>query len=901
MQKPTEMDTRSGVLAGLIAALVASSVFVASSAQAATPSCTGIAAQLLTNSDITKATSVVVPASGNNLGYCNVQITVSDMAGPAYGYLAGQAQAINIGIGLPLSSGDGGSGGVQGSWNGRIVDLGGGGFQGSVGSTTSSTNFGYVGSSTDTGHSGASGTFSLNPDDSLNWGQIKDFFYNGIHAQSVWSKKLTLMYYGMPQQYAYWSGGSTGGRQGHQIAQRYPDDYDGIITCCSAFNWDRFIPAEMWGEVVMNQEVGAPISAAKLGAVTNAAIASCQNKFGGAANADGIIQDPRQCLYSANAYVCGLSTATVATLNANGGYSTGAVDTTNCLTVQEASAVNKIWDGPPSSNPQLQSWFGMERGTPLSSGLDGSTPFSISTVWFQYWEFQNPAFDWHTLTEANFIQAFQQSEMMFHQVAGTDDPNLSRFKAHGGKLITMHGLADQLIMPRGTYNYYNRVMAAMGGLAATQSFYRLFPYPGNNHEGGNSTQPNAPLLNFGPAAPNTAGNVFNGLVNWVENGVAPTQVIAYNNTNVAAATVSRPICMYPNTLSYNGSGSVDSAANFTCVTQTADQFANAATVVPDPGPQPVESIADTHDYNADHISDVLWRDTAGDVGMWLVNGNSVLQTAVLGNLSPTTWGIVGQRDFTGQGYSSILWRDTAGDVGMWQMNGTTVQSTTMLSTISLTPSPTNWSVVATGDFNANGTGDILWEDNQGNLLIWFMNGSQISSTQMLGKLPANTSVVGADMNGWIFLRNTVTGDVGIWIVNGGTVAQTVDFGIVPLNWTIAGIGDFNHGGVSDILWRDNLGNVGVWVLQPTAAGGGTVQIASTQLLGNVPLTWSIAQTGDFNGDLRADILWIDNTGNVGAWFLGGSSPSSPSPISVLSTGMYGNVGTIWSVQAMNSE
>jgi hypothetical protein len=217
----TRIPTK-GPLFGWAVALMASTALIPSSAHAALPSCSGLAALLLQNADIASATSAVVPAAGANLAYCNVQITVSDLAGPAFGYQAGQSQAIKVGIGLPLSAADGGSGGVQGAWNGRIEDLGGGGYAGSVGSTTTSTNAGYVGSSTDTGHSGGTGTFALNNDDSLNFGLIRDFFYNGIHDQELWSKKLTLMYYGMAQKYAYWNGCSTGGGQGTNLAQRYP-------------------------------------------------------------------------------------------------------------------------------------------------------------------------------------------------------------------------------------------------------------------------------------------------------------------------------------------------------------------------------------------------------------------------------------------------------------------------------------------------------------------------------------------------------------------------------------------------------------------------------------------------------------------------------------------------------
>src|SRR5262249_43817000 len=162
-----------------------------------------------------------------------------------------------------LSAADGGTGGVQGGWNERIQDLGGGGYAGSVGSVTGATDAGFAGSSTDTGHSAAQGgTFALNPDGSLNFGLIRGFAFNGIHQQAIWTKRLVHMYYGKGPKFTYWNGCSTGGRQGHQQAQKYPNDFDGILAGAPAFNWDRFIPAEQWGEIAMNQEVGAPIASA---------------------------------------------------------------------------------------------------------------------------------------------------------------------------------------------------------------------------------------------------------------------------------------------------------------------------------------------------------------------------------------------------------------------------------------------------------------------------------------------------------------------------------------------------------------------------------------------------------------------------------------------------------------
>lgn len=203
-------------LVSLVGTLMASAAFFSSvrEANAAPPNCSGLATLLLNYGDIVSATSTKQPAANGNASYCLVNITVSDLAGPQHGYLPNQKQMINIGIGLPLSTADGGSGGVQGNWNGRIENLGGGGYAGSVGAVTSATDAGYAGSSTDTGHpASAGGTFALNPNGSLNWGLIRDFAINGIHDQTIWTKNLVQMYYARGARYTYWNGCSTGGRR----------------------------------------------------------------------------------------------------------------------------------------------------------------------------------------------------------------------------------------------------------------------------------------------------------------------------------------------------------------------------------------------------------------------------------------------------------------------------------------------------------------------------------------------------------------------------------------------------------------------------------------------------------------------------------------------------------------
>ena len=302
--------------------------------------------------------------------------------------------------------------------------------------------------------------------------------------------------------------------------------------------------------------------------------------------------------------------------------------------------------------------------------------------------------------------------------------------------------------------------------------------------------------------------------------------------------------------------------------------------------QMARSITNTHDFDANTASDVLFRDTSGNVGMWemKLGTGAIQQTNVIGNV-PLLWSIIGQRDFIGNGNSGILWRDTSGNLAMWQMNGPAIQGVTTYD-----PVPSTFQVAGTGEYNANGMGDILFEDNQSNLFISFMNGSQITSTQFLAKLPAGWVVAQTDRKASIFLRNTVTGDVGVWLLKGTTIVQQVDLGPVPLNWTIAGIGDFDGNASSDILWQDTAGDVGIWLMEIDPS---QVKILSAPVLGTVAAKWSIAHTGDYSGIGKADILWVDNTGNVAAWFMNGTTISA-----VVN---YGNIGTSWAVQSLNSE
>ena len=287
----------------------------------------------------------------------------------------------------------------------------------------------------------------------------------------------------------------------------------------------------------------------------------------------------------------------------------------------------------------------------------------------------------------------------------------------------------------------------------------------------------------------------------------------------------------------------------------------------------------THDFDLDGKSDILWRDTGGNVAIWEMNTAQVSSSVFVGNV-PTTWSIVGQRDFDGDGKADIIWHDTSGNVAVWPMNGATVLSSNFVSNV-----PTSWSIAGTADFNGDGKADILWRDNTGNVAIWLMNGGTVSSNLFVSNVPISWLIVGASGKD-IFWRDT-NGNTAVWIMNGGTVSSNVFLGNVPTTWSIVGTGDFSGDGNVDILWRDNTGNVAVWMLDSLG------NVISNVFVANVPTTWSIAETGDFNGDGKSDILWHDNSGNTAIWLMNGGTVSSNLFVS--------NVPTAWSIQGAGAD
>jgi hypothetical protein len=391
----------------------------------------------------------------------------------------------------------------------------------------------FAEASDDEGHTSGGGTFGENPE------LRADFGYLTEHQLDVVAKTIIKQFYGSNPSYSYFDGCSQGGHEGLTEAERYPSDFNGIIAGAPASivqELNSFY--QPWLANVDWTAAGQPIlTSAQLPLLHNAVMAAC-------AGADGQIDNPFDCHYDPGRLQC-----------------TGAA-TATCLTAAQVAVVRKIYSGPV--DPQGQRLY--PGGEPYGSELawspwmipaPGQTytqtiSYSIGASWLKFLSFPGvvPGSQTSVLEHATFTAAaFEQAE----KLAGlydADDPNLSAFRADGGKLIMWQGWADQAISPYGTIDYYTDMTKLMGGLTSTQQFARLFMLPGVNHCGGGN-------------APNQL-DLVDPILNWVEHGQAPTSVLATETSQSSPATVvaTRPIFPYPEISHYNG-GNVNAASSYT--------------------------------------------------------------------------------------------------------------------------------------------------------------------------------------------------------------------------------------------------------------------------------------------------------------------------------------------------
>ena len=512
---------------------------------------------------------------------CVVKLLVGPgNAGPADA--PSTSQGIGIEVWLPSEA----------KWNKRIHVKGGGGWAGGVhtsltalagtsGGTAGAPSAtamveGAVSASTDTGHANTSngGSFAMKPDRTVNTVLWNDFSQRGIHEMAVKTKELTKAFYGESQRKAYFNGFSTGGRQGHKLAQVYPGDFDGILAGAPAFNWTRFITGELYPQIVYQRDLGGvPLTPAQASLVGNAAISAC-DVVGG--QHLGYIVDHSQCRYDP------VNDPAVLCVSDGGTGPAGS-----CVTRPQATAIDKIWYGmttdgsvpAPATDigmgPTLaanQRWFGLARGTSFA-GLAGATPFTIATDLVAL-ELQDPTFAtpsfinatgngadrWRTLDYAALSNAYDQGLALQGSFANinTDDPDLAQFALRGNKMLVYHGTADTLIPFPGTLNYYDRLSDEVANDPVApqivKNFYRLFLVPGMAHGFSNGTTNTA----ASPPLP-TIDQLYAALTGWVEEGNSPER-LEIKTPATATTQASALLCSYPTRPVFTGTDPRTAAA-----------------------------------------------------------------------------------------------------------------------------------------------------------------------------------------------------------------------------------------------------------------------------------------------------------------------------------------------------
>ena len=406
-------------------------------------------------------------------------------------------------------------------WNGRLESVGNGAWAGSIGyrDLATAVTTGYVAASTDTGHSETTAAFVVGHPEKL-----IDFAYRAVHEMTLAAKAITAAYYGKNPMRAYFNGCSTGGRQALAEAQRYPDDYDGIIAGAAANYPSHLQGAQVWTTEITNQSDGY-IPPAKYQLIHKAVLETCDALDG---VKDRVLEDPRRCHFDPQSIECK-------------GPGQGG-DSPTCLTPAQVQVARKIYAGPGASI-----FPGLERGSELGwATLSGPKPMALAAETYQYLVFKDPNWDYLKFDPARDIAT---ADKVIGPIMNSTDPNLKPFFKHGGKLLMYHGWADPGIAPENSVNYFTSVEDTVGGRLKAANSIRLFMVPGMGHcRGGDGTD------DF---------DKIGTLASWVETNEAPDHILAEHKTK-GVVDRTRPLCPYPQTAHYKGSGSTDDAANFVC-------------------------------------------------------------------------------------------------------------------------------------------------------------------------------------------------------------------------------------------------------------------------------------------------------------------------------------------------
>ena len=411
-------------------------------------------------------------------------------------------------------------------WNGKLQAVGNGAFTGSLrygGGRSMSTGLerGYATTSTDTGHVGGSAEFGYQHPE-----KVIDFGYRSVHEMTVTAKDVIAAYYGDAPDYSYFFGCSAGGRQAIAEAQKYPEDYDGIVAWAPGNDWMGRAAGALRVAKHVHDNPAAALPEAKRALLVEGALEACDAADG---VEDRVINDPERCDFDPGVFEC------------------DGADGADCLTAAQVGTARMMYESPanPASGRQIT---GAYPGSEANWTDEGWTRSARNTGLEQYRYLTYQDLDW-TIDRFDFETDIAKAEEVDGETLNTLDPDLRPFLERGGKLLTSHGWSDAQISPVNAIQYYRRVVELVGDEAAVQEGYRLFMAPGMGHCAGGE----------GP-------NWFDALTvmeRWVEEGQAPDQIVAQRERD-GQVDRTRPLCPYPQVAVYNGSGSTDAAENFSC-------------------------------------------------------------------------------------------------------------------------------------------------------------------------------------------------------------------------------------------------------------------------------------------------------------------------------------------------
>jgi hypothetical protein len=501
---------------------------------------------------------------------------------------------------------------TQANWNERIRNYGGGGWVGGghryadkIGSKVPAiinANIGYASGTTDAGQPWyQDGSFAFLSDGKVNVESLRDFSVRAMVEQAVKTRALVNLYYGKAPKYTYYDGHSQGGRQGMKLAQEYPELYDGYMIAQPALSIAKFGTAGLYPQIVMKTELGftsadkpkAAAFAAKVAAANKRAVAAC-DKAG-----LGFLLDPFACDYNpardGEALCAGVAGEGVTGSNA---------DAATCMSLKEANALNRIWYGATSDGSfdaaqsadvrsgkslgKNQLWWTFTKSTGIGNQITSASSYGVALA-LQDISYVSDASTasgdpvvngstnvrnrWLELDYAGLADAVNKGvalqPTLFSDLI-TDKPDLGKLRDLGRKVIVYTGLVDDAIPPAGNINYHERVVAAMGGHAEVQKFMRMYLLPGSAHSsqgraytvGGKNDSVPLPKLpgNANQTPTREQDQFFTALVDWVEKGTAPDEVLLTSRDN----SLSYPVCVYPLRTIWNGNGDAKQASSYSC-------------------------------------------------------------------------------------------------------------------------------------------------------------------------------------------------------------------------------------------------------------------------------------------------------------------------------------------------